>query len=288
MAYLSPNPAVTLLGTTRSANLMMASAAGSEIRSQNSLSNYSKSKGLEVTSQTPEGPREAGNKTMTQQKWVPETPVQPSRPYKQRSSYPIPISARTSLEAPIKASSSTTAKGQAGSKQQIQSQPHIRSPPPEVALENILEDTEASLTHNTWSDFDPSMNSSSSATSAYYPSTKKRRSPPHNVHQTHTPAASVVSSSSLSQPVKPDIADLARKFKMFYPKYAALYKEIVAMNASNERDVSKEQDLLEMHARLESMKRAILASKVENESSISTFEHEPRFSEGSYTRTVLY
>lgn len=105
----------------------------------------------------------------------------------------------------------------------------------------------------------------SSSASPAHPSIKNSRSPIHKRHQKSSSVASSVSSTGSSRYLKPDVADLARKFKMYYPKYEALHKEIAAMGASGQRNQSKEKDLLEMHARLEGMKKLIQAGII-NES----------------------
>ncbi|KUJ08865.1 uncharacterized protein LY89DRAFT_328130 [Mollisia scopiformis] len=98
----------------------------------------------------------------------------------------------------------------------------------------------------------------SSSASPAHPSLKNSHSPIHKRHQKSSSVASSVSSSGSTR-LRPEVADLARKFKMYYPKYEVLYKEITAMGASGQRDHSKEKDLLEMHARLEDMKKSIQA-----------------------------
>lgn len=52
---------------------------------------------------------------------------------------------------------------------------------------------------------------------------------------------------------------------MYYPKYAELHQELSTMKGK--RDKAKEQSLLEMHARLEQMKKDILAGIVDGDSS---------------------
>jgi RNA polymerase II elongation factor ELL len=55
--------------------------------------------------------------------------------------------------------------------------------------------------------------------------------------------------------------DLARKYRIFYPKYEALHREVASLGAR--RDSEKEQRLLDMHERLSVMKKDILAGIVE-------------------------
>jgi RNA polymerase II elongation factor ELL len=59
------------------------------------------------------------------------------------------------------------------------------------------------------------------------------------------------------------VTDLARRFKMYYPKYEALHRELLSMG--EHRDKQKERDLLEMHARLAGMKKEIEAGIVDVE-----------------------
>jgi RNA polymerase II elongation factor ELL len=109
---------------------------------------------------------------------------------------------------------------------------------------------------------DSSGGRTSSSTSPVHASTKNSRSP---IHKRHQKSSSVTSSSSSGSTryLKPEVTDLARKFKSFYPKYEALHKEIVLMGLGGQRDKEKEQDLLEMHSRLEQMKKDILKGIVE-------------------------
>ena len=101
---------------------------------------------------------------------------------------------------------------------------------------------------------------SSSESPAHHLSTKNTRTPIHkNRHQ----KSSSVSSTSSSRYLKPEVTDLARRFKMFYPKYEALHRELLSMGEN--RDKQKERDLLEMHARLAGMKKDIQAGIVDVE-----------------------
>jgi RNA polymerase II elongation factor ELL len=98
---------------------------------------------------------------------------------------------------------------------------------------------------------------SSSESPARQPSTKNSRSPIHKRHQ----KSSSVSSSGSSRYLKPEITDIARKFKMYYPKYKELHQELSAMG--DNRDKEKEINLLDMHRRLAKMKKEIEAGIVE-------------------------
>jgi RNA polymerase II elongation factor ELL len=98
---------------------------------------------------------------------------------------------------------------------------------------------------------------SSSESPARHLSTKNSRSPIHTRHQ----KSSSVSSSGSSRYLKPEITDIARKFKMYYPKYKALHQELSLMGENRDKD--KETNLLEMHDRLARMKKEIEAGIVE-------------------------
>lgn len=98
---------------------------------------------------------------------------------------------------------------------------------------------------------------SSSESPARHVSTKNSRSPIHKRHQ----KSSSVSSSGSSRCLKPEVTDTARKFKMYYPKYKALYQELAAMG--DNRDKDKEKDLRDMHARLAKMKKEIEAGIID-------------------------
>jgi RNA polymerase II elongation factor ELL len=54
---------------------------------------------------------------------------------------------------------------------------------------------------------------------------------------------------------------MARRFKMFYPKYKALHQELASMG--EHRDKQKEKDLFDMHARLAQMKKEIEAGIID-------------------------
>jgi RNA polymerase II elongation factor ELL len=96
--------------------------------------------------------------------------------------------------------------------------------------------------------------SSSSASPAPYSSNKTSRSPIHKHHKTSSVTSS--SSSGSTRHLKPEVMDLARKYRSYYPKYQALYHEV---ENSKFRDAVKEEQLLDMHKRLETMKQQINA-----------------------------
>ncbi|TAQ86561.1 hypothetical protein B7494_g5124 [Chlorociboria aeruginascens] len=100
---------------------------------------------------------------------------------------------------------------------------------------------------------------SSSTSPVHRPSTKSSQSPIHKRHQKSSSVASSVSSTS-SRYLKPEVLDLARKYKMFYPKYHALHQELAGMAT---RDEAAEKNLMEMHERLRIMKKEIEAGIVE-------------------------
>ncbi|TVY39063.1 hypothetical protein LOCC1_G006306 [Lachnellula occidentalis] len=101
--------------------------------------------------------------------------------------------------------------------------------------------------------------SSSSASPANHLSSKNSRSPIHKRHHKSSSVASSVSSTS-SRYLKPEVMDLARKYRSYYPRYEALHKELAGMKS---RDLDKEVALLDMHERLAQMKREINEGIVE-------------------------
>ncbi|KAM3069298.1 hypothetical protein ACMFMG_010805 [Clarireedia jacksonii] len=90
--------------------------------------------------------------------------------------------------------------------------------------------------------------------------THNGRSPIHKRHQKSSSVTSSNSSSSSTRYLKAGVIHLAHKYKTFYPKYEALYRELAA---SGIRDESKEKDLLDMHERLSLLKQQILEGIVE-------------------------
>lgn len=137
-------------------------------------------------------------------------------------------------------SSSSKAKGNSPQK----SSPLASSPP-----------TNASDMENSSGD-----RTSSSESPAQHLSTKNSQSP---IHKKRHQKSSSVSSSGSSRYLKPEVTDLARRFKMYYPKYEALHRELLSMG--EHRDKRKERDLLEMHERLAGMKKDIEAGIVDVE-----------------------
>jgi RNA polymerase II elongation factor ELL len=113
------------------------------------------------------------------------------------------------------------------------------------------------------SEVENSSGRSSSSASPTYSSIKVSRSPIHKRHQKSSSVASSVSSSTSSRLLKPELVDLARKYRSYYNPYQTLHKEVESLGKSGKRDTEKEQMLLEMHERLRVMKEKILAGIVE-------------------------
>jgi RNA polymerase II elongation factor ELL len=108
-----------------------------------------------------------------------------------------------------------------------------------------------------------SGHTSSSASPAPHSSIKVSRSPIHKRHQKSSSVASSASSTTSNRSLKPEVIDLARRYRSFYPKYEALHKEVASLGMGGRRDSEKEQKLLDMHERLSLMKKDILAGIVE-------------------------
>ncbi|RKF63133.1 putative com1 regulatory protein [Erysiphe neolycopersici] len=66
--------------------------------------------------------------------------------------------------------------------------------------------------------------------------------------------------AAVTRRLRPEVTNLARRYKMFYPKYLALHEQLSSMGGR--RDRKMEKDLLDMHSRLTSMKQKILAGIV--------------------------
>ena len=99
------------------------------------------------------------------------------------------------------------------------------------------------------------VDSSSSA------SPRKPRSPIQKYHHKSSSVASSVSSSSSTRSLKPEVVDMARKYRLYYPKYEALHREVAGLG---KRDKEMEGRLLDMHERLARMKSEILEGIIEN------------------------
>jgi len=105
------------------------------------------------------------------------------------------------------------------------------------------------------------VETSSHRTSSSSSSPRKiSRSPIHKRQKSSSVASSVTSTSS-QRSLRPEVVDKARKYRLFYPKYEALHREVAALG---KRDIEMEGRLIEMHERLSAMKRDILQGIVEN------------------------
>ncbi|KAH9220466.1 hypothetical protein DL95DRAFT_403730 [Leptodontidium sp. 2 PMI_412] len=93
---------------------------------------------------------------------------------------------------------------------------------------------------------------SSSASPAPRFSTKNSHSP---IHKRHQKSSSVTSSSSAGSRIKPKAIELANKYRLYYPRYLELFQEVEA--EGEKRTKSKYHDLLDMHSRLEKMRKDI-------------------------------
>ncbi|KAH8813231.1 hypothetical protein F5884DRAFT_879400 [Xylogone sp. PMI_703] len=120
------------------------------------------------------------------------------------------------------------------------------------------------------SDMDNSSSNTSSSTSPYrhVPSEiKARRKHDNNGDgiRRHQKSSSSVSSTSStgSRYLKPEVLDLARKYKMFYPKYEALHRKLSSMGDQGGYDPELQVELMDMHERLSKMKSEIIAGIVE-------------------------
>ena len=113
------------------------------------------------------------------------------------------------------------------------------------------------------SEFENSSGHTSSSASPAHHSIKVSRSPIHKRHQKSSSVASSASSTTSTRSLRPEIMDLARRYRTFYPKYEALHKEVASLGKGGRRDSEKEQMLLDMHQRLSDMKKDIAAGIVE-------------------------
>ena len=113
------------------------------------------------------------------------------------------------------------------------------------------------------SEFENSSGHTSTSASPAHSSIKVSRSPIHKRHQKSSSVASSVSSTTSNRSLKPEVMDLARRYRSFYPKYEALHKEVASLGMGGRRDSEKEQKLLDMHQRLSGMKKDILAGIIE-------------------------
>lgn len=112
------------------------------------------------------------------------------------------------------------------------------------------------------SEFDNSSGGRTSSSASPAAHNGKSRSP---IHKRHQKSSSVTSSSSAgsNRYLKPEVTDLARRFKVYYPKYQKLHAEVEKLLLGGGRDEGKERDLVDMHSRLQKMKEDIVAGIVE-------------------------
>ena len=170
----------------------------------------------------------------------------------------IPLSKKVKKEAPSshrisdasQSSRNTSTSNYSYNSSKKDNSPH-KSSPLTTSLTNASDDHLSSLGGHTSSSTSPAQNYS----------TKNSRSPIHKRHQKSSSVASSTSSTGSTRYLKPEVADIARKYKMFYPKYEALHRELVEAG-EEARDKKKEKDLFEMHERLAGMKKEILAGIV--------------------------
>jgi RNA polymerase II elongation factor ELL len=110
------------------------------------------------------------------------------------------------------------------------------------------------------SEFESSSGHNSSSASPAHHNVKGRRSPVYKRHQKSSSVTSSVSSNSSHRSLQPEVVDLARRYRSYYPKYEALHREVA--NSGGRRNLEREQELLEMHERLSDFKKQILAGIV--------------------------
>jgi len=155
-------------------------------------------------------------------------------------------SSRPSTTSSQFSSASSKAKGNSPQK----SSPLASSPP-----------TNASESGNS---LDGRSSSSASPANHTSSSTKASRSPIHKRHQkSSSVASSVSSSSSQGRTLKPHVLRLANRWKVFYPKYEELHRELERLLPR--RNLVKEKDLMDMRERLSDMKKEIMAGIVEDD-----------------------
>ncbi|KAG9241402.1 hypothetical protein BJ878DRAFT_520921 [Calycina marina] len=115
----------------------------------------------------------------------------------------------------------------------------------------------ASSTPTNASDVESSHRTSSASLSPR----KIIRSPLHDRHQKSSSVASSITSTSSNRSLHPNVVDKARKYRIYYPKYEALHREVASLGR---RDMEMESKLMDMHERLSIMKREIMEGIVEN------------------------
>ena len=105
------------------------------------------------------------------------------------------------------------------------------------------------------------VETSSHRTSSSSSSPRKISHSPIHKRQKSSSVASSVTSTSSQRSLRPEVVDKARKYRLYYPKYEALHREVAALN---KRDIDLEGRLIDMHERLSVMKREILQGIIEN------------------------
>lgn len=110
------------------------------------------------------------------------------------------------------------------------------------------------------SEFESSSGHISSSASPAHRNVKGRNSPIYKRHQKSSSVTSSVSSNGSHRSLNPEVVDLARKYRSYYPKYEALYREVA--NPVGKRNLEREQELLQMHERLRELKERIIAGIV--------------------------
>ncbi|CAG8982201.1 hypothetical protein HYALB_00003637 [Hymenoscyphus albidus] len=103
--------------------------------------------------------------------------------------------------------------------------------------------------------------SSSSTSPASHAVPKTSRSPIQKRHHKSPSVSSSTSSNGSTRTLRPEVLELAKKYRVFYPSYTKLHKELSNLKY---RDRQKEDDLLQMHARLADMKKRIMEGVQEN------------------------
>ena len=110
------------------------------------------------------------------------------------------------------------------------------------------------------SEFESSSGHISSSASPAHHNAKGRHSPIYKPHQKSSSVTSSVSSNGSHRSLHPEVVDLARRYRSFYPKYEALHREVA--NSGGRRNPERERELLDMHERLRELKERIVTGIV--------------------------
>ena len=110
------------------------------------------------------------------------------------------------------------------------------------------------------SEFESSSGHISSSASPAQHNAKGRHSPVYKRHQKSSSVTSSVSSNGSHRSLHPEVVDLARRYRSFYPKYEALHREVA--NSGGRRNPERERELLDMHERLRDLKERIVTGIV--------------------------